>query len=499
MTKKPLDLAAIRTQLAQARGPHYWRSLEELANTDEFQEFLFREFPRQASEWSNSVSRRRFLKLMGASLALAGLTACSSQPPETIVPYVQAPEETVPGKPLFYATAMPLGGYAAGVLVESNLGRPTKIEGNPDHPASRGATDALTQASILTLYDPDRSQTVVRQGESSTWAAFLAELQPELERQRASGGAGLHILTETITSPTLAAQLQELLTQFPSATWRQYEPINRDNVRAGARLAFGEDVETIYRFDQAEVILSLDADFLSTFPGSVRYARDFAGKRRTSAESGGMNRLYVVESTPTITGAAADHRLPLPARFIESVARAIAQELGVAVAPGDETALQAMPENWIGAIARDLQAHQGASIVITGDHQPPVVHALVHAINDILTNTGQTVIYTDPVVVSSANQAESLRELVTAIAAGQVELLLILGGNPVYTAPADLNFAEALDQVNFRIHLGLYDDETSARCRWHLPESHYLETWSDARTYDGTITIIQPLIEPLYA
>jgi MoCo/4Fe-4S cofactor protein with predicted Tat translocation signal len=282
MTKNSLDLITIQAQLAEARGPHYWRSLEELANTAEFQDFLQREFPRQASEWPDAFSRRHFLKLMGASLALAGLTACSGQPPEAIVPYVEAPEGFVPGTPLFYATAMLLGGYAAGVLVESNLGRPTKIEGNPDHPASLGATDAITQASILTLYDPDRAQTVTRQGQSSSWNAFLTELQTALEPQQVNGGAGLRILTETITSPTLAAQFQELLNQFPAATWHQYEPINRDNVYAGAQAAFGETVETTYRFDQAETILSLDADFLSAFPGSVRYARDFAGRRRVS-------------------------------------------------------------------------------------------------------------------------------------------------------------------------------------------------------------------------
>jgi molybdopterin-containing oxidoreductase family iron-sulfur binding subunit len=495
MAKTPLDLTTVRVQLANARGQQYWRSLEELANTEEFQEFLQREFPRQASEWANSLSRRHFLKLMGASLALVGLTACSRQPPEAIVPYVQAPEGWIPGKPQFFATAMTLGGYATGVLVESQLGRPTKVEGNPDHPASLGATDAFAQASILTLYDPDRAQTVTQMGEASSWEAFLQALQAELEPQRSSGGAGLRILTETLTSPTLTAQLQELLTQFPSATWHQYEPINRDNVYAGAQRAFGEAVEPIYRFDQAEVILSLDADFLSTCPGHVRYARDFASRRRVSREdAAAMNRLYVVESTPTPTGAIADHRLPLKAAQVESFVRALAQALGLAVAPGN----QAIPENWIGAIAHDLQAHRGASLVLTGDHQPPIVHALVHAINDALANGGQTVLYTDPVVASPVNQTESLRELVAAMAAGQVELLVILGGNPVLTAPADLDFAGALDQVKFRVHLGLYEDETSARCHWSLPESHYLEAWSDARAYDGAITIIQPLIEPLY-
>lgn len=358
MAKHPLDLAAIQARLASAQGRQYWRSLEELANTAEFQEFLYREFPHQASEWTSPLSRRNFLKLMGASLALAGLTACSGQPAEKIVPYVRAPEEIVPGKPLFFATAMTLGGYASAVLAQSTLNRPTKIEGNPDHPASLGASDSLAQASILTLYDPDRAKTPTNLGAASSWEAFLASLQPQLEQQRASGGAGLRILTETVTSPTLLNQLQALFTEFPAAQWHQYDPVNRDNVYAGAQLAFGQPVEPVYRLDQADVILSLDADLLLTSPGRVRYARDFAKRRRvTGPEAGNLNRLYAIESTPTTTGAVADHRLPLKAGQIESFARAIAIELGLAVSPGDEAALQTVPANWVGAIARDLQAH----------------------------------------------------------------------------------------------------------------------------------------------
>ena len=497
--KEPINLEKIQARLAQTQGRQYWRSLEELANTEEFQEFLYREFPQQASEWTDQVSRRNFLKLMGASLALAGLTACSGQLPEKIVPYVEAPEETLPGKSLFFATAMPLGGYASGLLVQSTLGRPTKIEGNPDHPASLGATDSFAQASILTLYDPDRAKSMTNGGAVSSWEAFLGDLQPQLEQQRANNGTGLRILTETITSPTLASQLETLLAEFPSATWHQYEPINRDNVYAGAELAFGEVVEPVYHFERADVILSLDADFLLTSPGRVRYAHDFADRRRVNESGGGNpNRLCAIESTPTITGASADHRLPLKASQIENFARAIARELGIGIASGDETALETIPAKWASAVTRDLQAHQGASIVIAGDHQPPIVHAIVHAINDVLGNVGQTVTYIDPVATNPANQTESLRELVSAMQGGQVEMILILGGNPVFNAPADLNFVEALNQVNFRVHLGLYEDETSEHCQWHIPESHYLEVWGDARAYDGTATIMQPLIEPLY-
>jgi molybdopterin-containing oxidoreductase family iron-sulfur binding subunit len=499
MTNSPLDLNLIRARLAQAEGQQFWRSLEELAETEEFQDFLQREFPRQASEWTAAMSRRNFLKLMGASLALAGLSACSGQPPEKIVPYVRAPEEVVPGKPLFFATAMTLGGYACGLLAQSHLGRPTKLEGNPDHPASLGASDAFAQASILTLYDPDRAKSITNLGQASSWEALLNVLQPQLEQQRASGGAGLRLLTETVTSPTLAGQLQALMAEFPAAVWHQYEPLNRDNVYAGAQLAFGEAAEAVYRLDQADVILSLDADFLFNSPGHVRYARDFGAKRRAGmAEAGNLNRLYAIESTPGITGAAADHRLSLKAGQVEGFCRALAAALGLNVAQVEASASQAFPPEWISAVAGDLGAHQGTSLVIPGENQGPIVHAISHAMNEALGNVGQTVIYTDPVPVNPANQSESLRDLAAAMAADQVEILVILGGNPIYNAPVDLNFAGALDQVGLRVHLGLYANETSLRCDWHVPESHYLEAWSDARAYDGTAGVIQPLIEPLY-
>ena len=324
----PLDLAAIRDRLGPARGPQYWRSLEELAETDAFREFLQREFPEQAAEWPDPISRRRFLHLMGASLALAGLNACTRQPAEKIVPYVRAPEGLVPGKPLFFATAMPLGGFAHGVVVESHEGRPTKIEGNPKHPASLGATHAFTQASVLTLYDPDRSQVVINARRISTWGSLFAAVSPQLETLRLRKGQGLRVLTETVTSPTMAYQLQGLLDVFPEAKWHQYEPVNRDYLYAGARRAFGENVTTQYRFDQAQIIFALDADYLACGPASVRYAHDFAAGRRVRDGQSTMNRLYAVESTPSITGAMADHRLTLRAQEVADFAYAVARELG---------------------------------------------------------------------------------------------------------------------------------------------------------------------------
>ncbi|HSB79926.1 MAG TPA: TAT-variant-translocated molybdopterin oxidoreductase, partial [Candidatus Methylomirabilis sp.] len=345
-----MNLGAIRERLAAARGQEYWRSLEELAETEGFQEFLHREFPQNASDWLDPVGRRDFLKLMGASLALAGLSACSASPAPTderIVPYVKAPEEIVPGKPLFFATAMPLGGYATGLLVESHEGRPTKVEGNPQHPASLGAADAFAQASVLTLYDPDRAQVVARAGAISTWSAFFSAVSVEVETQRARQGAGLRILTETVTSPTLASQLRALLAAFPQAKWHQYEPVGRDNVRLGARLSFGEFVETQYRLDKADVILALDSDFLTMGPGCLRYARDFSLRRRPQGQDARMNRLYAVESTPTNTGAMADHRLPVRAGEIEAFARVVAQGLGL---PLEGVAAPAAHAAWIAAL-----------------------------------------------------------------------------------------------------------------------------------------------------
>lgn len=496
--KTPLDLAAIRTRLAESRGLQYWRSLEELSETKEFQEVLEQEFPRHASVWPDSFSRRGFLQLMGASLALAGLSACTKQPEELIVPYTKPPEALLPGRPQFYATAVMLGGVATGVLVESHTGRPTKIEGNPQHPGSLGSTDVFTQAAVLGLYDPDRAQVVSNARRLSSWETFLESLKSALEAQKTKGGTGLRVLTETVTSPTLAFQLDTLLKEFPEARWHQYEPVNRDSVRAGARLAFGEEVEPIYHFEKADVIFSLDADFLFSLPGSVRYARDFSAKRKVRDSQGEMNRLYMAESAPSITGSVADHRLSLRANEVEAFARAVAKEVGVAdVRPGKWEG-GAKHTKWITALVKDLQKHQGSSVVVTGDFQPPVVHAIAHAMNQALGNVGKTVEYLASVQAKPVDQLDSLRELVKDMEAGKVELLVILGGNPVYHAPADVNFGGALEKVALRIQCSSHEDETAALCHWHIPEAHSLEAWSDARAYDGTVSIVQPLIAPFY-
>ncbi len=468
----------------------YWRSLEELAQTDEFRAFVDDEFPNRAIDWNDSASRRRFLTLMGASIALAGSTACTVQPKETIVPYVRQPEEFVPGVPLFYATAMSVAGIATGLLVESHLGRPTKIEGNPQHPASLGATDAFMQASVLTLYDPDRSQTVTLNGRINTWGNFLTALMNVKEVAGLRQGDGFRILTGTVSSPTLAAQLQEFLAAFPKAKWHQYEPCGRHAVRAGSIAAFGNVLNTIYRFDQARVIVSLEADFLcSGMPGGLRYARDYTSRRRSAAENRGAGapRLYVAEATPSLTGGMADHRLRMRSAEVETFASSL------------HSALQTGTGNdRIKAILKDLNSARGESIVIAGEHQPPRVHAIAHAMNQALGNAGKTVVYTDPVEANPVDEIASISELANDMRAGGVDTLLVIGGNPVYDAPADLNFLDGLKRVRLRMHTGLYANETAEWCHWHVPEAHYLEAWSDARAYDGTASIVQPLIEPIY-
>jgi molybdopterin-containing oxidoreductase family iron-sulfur binding subunit len=486
-----------------------WRTLEEQAEDPVFQERLYNEFPSEVEAITDPVARRTFLKLMGASLALAGVTACTRQPPEKIVPYVRQPEELIPGTPLFFATAMALGGVATGLLVESHEGRPTKIEGNPLHPGSLGASDVFAQAAILSLYDPDRSQTLINIGEIRPWSAFLGAIRAALGAQAPLNGAGLRILTESVNSPTLAAQIRDALARYRSAKWHQWDPASRDNARAGAKLAFGDYADAQYRLDRADVILALDADFLGCGPGSLRYAKDFSARRRPE-QADRMNRLYAVETMPSSTGSRADHRLPAKPSEVDAIAAAIMGRMGgtgrtggTGGGTGGKGTAVAQPfraavQKWIDAVAKDLLAHRGRSLVVAGDHQPATVHALAHAMNAALGNAGQTVVYTQPVEAEPVDQLASLRDLVADMNGGKVDVLLIVGGNPVYTSPADLKFADALNKVQLRAHLSLYDDETSALCHWQIPEAHFLETWSDARGHDGTVSIVQPLIAPLY-
>ena len=492
--ERRLELSTLRETLKNKSGKQYWRTLEELSEDPHFEELLHREFPRHASEWDDSVDRRDFLKLMGASLALAGLAGCGRPDESHIVPYVKQPDGMVLGKPNFYATAMTFGADAVGVLVESHEGRPTKIEGNPDHPSSLGATNAIVQASILNLYDPDRAQTVMEGGEIRAWSRFLDSAQEAATGVKAANGEGFRILTGTIASPTLAWQLKKLLALYPQAKWHQWEPAVSDGARDGAKLAFGRVVNTVYVPGKADVILSLDADFLASGPGHISYARQFARRRKLEGPSDALNRLYVVEPTPTVTGSTADNRLPVRACDVELFARALAAKLG----HGSAVSLPAEAEKWLSAVASDLRRARGNALVIAGEQQSATVHAVAHAINAALGAVGTTLYYTEPVEAVPTNHLESLRELCADMDRGKVDLLVILGGNPVYDAPHDFDFVSKLKKVHTAVHLSPYFDETSAYCQWHVSESHYLESWSDSRAYDGTASIIQPLISPLY-
>lgn len=482
-----------REKILSQSGKEYWRSVEEFAGSAEFEDKAKGEFPINHELWDESVSRRSFVKVMGASLALAGLSGCVIQPAEKIVPYVKQPEDLIPGKPLFFATAMPAASGAIGLLAKSFDGRPIKVEGNPDHPGSLGSTDIYSQASILDMYDPDRSQEVLFRGSPRNWQDFSKAVRTAVEENAVDGGAGVRFLTGTVTSPTLQDQIKRLLVELPNARWIQYDPINQDNAIAGAKLAFGSSAHTIYKLDAAQRILTLDADIFSG--PNARYAADFAKGRALKEGSHEISRLYAIETTTTLVGAKADHRLAVKPSQVPEIAKAIAKALGVAGANSAYTDNAA----WIAALAKDLNEHKGTSVIVAGDGQPAIVHALAHAMNAALGNVGKTVVYTDTLTPYERTQAEQLRELITAIDGGGVKTLVILGGNPVYNTPADLKLnVERMNKVPLRIHLGQHVDETAEYCHWHVSEKHFLESWSDTRAYDGTASIIQPLIAPLY-
>ena len=485
--QKPLDLTAIRNRLASEHGKTYWRSLNELTERSDFLDIVKHEFPRQAI-LLNQLSRRDFLKVLGASLALAGLTACVPQAAGKILPYSNPPEAIVPGKPIYYASAMPKDGYAQGVLVRSEMGRPIKVDGNPRHPVSQGKSELFMQASILDLYDPDRAQKITHQGAVKTWDEFASVLATQR-------GPNLRILSGPITSPSLAHEIKAVLTTFPQAKWHQYSPLSL-TTQAAQIAAFGQSYEVQYHFDKAQVILALDSDFLFREPGSLRYSQDFGARRAPDGSNGPMNRLYVVESSLTLTGSNADHRLAVRSADVEGFARALASRLGINLgAPTSNVPGQ----NWLNPVAADLQAAKGSSLVIAGERQPASVHAIAHAINLALGAVGNTVVYTDPVQPNPVDQLASLRDLAHDLNNGSVDTLLILEGNPAYTAPADLDFSNLIKKARFSAYLGQYADETASLATWHVPAAHYLELWGDLRAFDGTTSIIQPLIEPLYA
>jgi molybdopterin-containing oxidoreductase family iron-sulfur binding subunit len=484
----------------------YWRSLAELEQSPESRAFLEREFPEGASELPEGITRRDMISLLGASLSIAGLAGCDiiRRPVENIVPYVNAPEDIVPGIPRYFATTMPFRRSAYGVIVESHEGRPTKIEGNPSHPSTLGASSSRVQASVLGLYDPDRSQTVRQKGTAKAWADFVTAWGELAKAHAADGGAGLAVLSESFSSPTLARLAAGLRAKYPKSQWATYDAVSDENRIAGLKQATGRDVDLVLRFDRASLILSLDADPLLTDPEMIRHARGFADGRRAGAsgpstgsgQAAVMNRLYAVEGVYSLTGAMADHRLRLESRQIAPFLAALGARLGAPGVPSGATVAGVEPR-WIDALAKDLLANRGKGLIVAGERQPAAVHAAVCSLNTHLGNTGSTVSYYETKDAALPN-AGSLVSLVSAMKAGTIQTLVVLAGNPVFDAPVDLDFAAAMDKVPHSIALGHTVDETSSKAEWHIPHAHYLESWGDARAVGGPISVVQPLILPLF-
>jgi MoCo/4Fe-4S cofactor protein with predicted Tat translocation signal len=488
----------------------YWRSLAELEESPEFQKFVEHEFAEPVSDTPpRSPERRRFMQLMGASFALAGATGCRWDE-DKLLPHTRRPEGLVPGVPRHFATVMDIGGYSTGLYVKSYDGRPIKIEGNPNHPDSRGAAGVFHQASVLELYDPDRSRTPVKNG-AERQEASQEDLQQALRELsatlRSTQGQGFAVLSESSSSPSVQDMKRRLMASFPQASWYEYEAVSDDHTREGSRLAFGDVYRPVLDLAKARVIVSLDADFLGMERSALRIAPDFAKTREP--ESGTMSRVYVAESAFTSTGGLADHRLALRSELVKALAAALDAGVSKAVgAPGQAGIPQSRPaaaflddpkvKGFLAAVEKDLIEARGQCVVLAGEQQPPEVHALAHRLNVILGNVGNTVNYVADANGPRATHAEAIAKVTADMNGGKVTTLLILGGNPVYDAPTDLSFGDALGKVQTSLHLSLFEDETSRKCTWHVPRAHYLEAWGDARGWDGTIGIAQPLIAPLY-
>ncbi|HEX8385855.1 MAG TPA: TAT-variant-translocated molybdopterin oxidoreductase, partial [Rubricoccaceae bacterium] len=495
------DLAADDDARAADGRPLPWRSAADRDGAPGMAALRHHEFAPGAApgEEDAATSRRTFLKVMGASAALAGLTGCR-RPVETIVPYARKPQEIIPGLPNFFATAMPFGGVGQALLVQSHEGRPVKIEGNPEHPVSRGASDVFSQASVLQLYDPDRSRHVWHRGEAgepvaADWGGFVGEAGRLLGR---AGALRVAVLAEPTSSPTLLALRDRFAAAYPNARWITLGAHGDDHEGLGLQAAFGRPVRPLTRFSEADVVVSFDGDFLGDSPNSVWNGREYAESRRADVRRGAgrapMSRLYVAESTMTMTGGMADHRVRMKAGAVPFFAAAVAAGLGLDT--GARAAVTAEQQALVTAIVQDVRAAGGRAAFVAGSTQPPAVHALVAALNGRFGAQTTTYLAVDTPPVAPVGPA--VEALVRDMTAGNVDAVVMLGTNPVYTLPTDLNFAEALARVPVSIHHGLYRDETGQRATWHLPAAHYLESWGDVRAYDGTLSVIQPLIQPLY-
>jgi len=476
-------------------GKRYWRSLDDLAKGPAFDSWVQNEFGEGASEMLEGGSRRTLLKLMAAGFGLAGLTACR-RPVEKILPHTKGVENYIHGKPMHYATVFNVCGAATGLLVETNDGRPTKVEGNRKHPHSLGATSAHAQATVLDLYDPDRAALVEKAGQKASWDDFSSWAKTEMAA--AGTGAGVRVLAERSSSPTLAGLRAELLKKYPEAKWVEFDSVSFDNLTAGTKLAFGQPLEPAYDYSKADTIVSLDSDFLGLDARSILPVKQFSARRRVEKPEDTMNRLYIVEPNFTITGAMADHRLRIKAADVAAFAMSLAKELNLSGAELKVVGNQAdATRKFIATLAKDLLANKGKSIVVAGPRQPAAVHALAALMNQALGNNGVTVQYLDPVTTASDSLVDA-KALTADISAGKVKTLVILGGNPVYTMPADLRFADAMKSVTSTVALVAEPNETWHAASWRLPEAHPFETWGDARALDGTLSAQQPLVEPLH-
>ena len=489
-----MTLAEVREQLKGKKGKRYWQSIDELAGTPEFEAAVSKEFPDQAQEWIDPVSRRGFMKLMGASMALAGLAGCTKQPDEPIYPYVKQPEDLILGKANYFATAHPFPTGGVPLLVKSDAYRPIKVDGNPDHPYNLGSSDVFTQGTLLDLYDPDRSQRPTLRGVVSEWPEFFQAYRQRLAQGKVNGGEGIYFLSTSFTSPTLQRQWGEAQKAYPKAKLVQYDP-------ALAGTFFSKGANPQYSLADADVIVSLDADFLSgaAYPGFHKLTRDYAARRKNPAN--GLNRLYAIESTPTTTGMKAEHRLGLRASEVPAFAAALANAVGAAGVSAPAYSWTSEQSKFLAALAKDLKANAGKSVVIPGLYQDNSVAAMALAINDALGNVGKTVkasVESEGLPFASSDQLGDLKALVADLNAGKVDWLIMLNSNPVYDAPADFDFKTAMGKAKISVHLGSHIGETGQEAIWHLPAAHYLESWSDVRSYDGTVSVIQPLIEPLY-
>ena len=467
-----------------------WRSLDELSRDPAFIARAAQEFPALAEALSARHDRRTVMRLMAAGLALAGLGGCDDgEPGGVLIPPVIPSKASIARGSNMFASASVLQGYAAGVLVRHAAGRPIKVEGNPDHPASLGATDAIAQAEILGFYDPDRAAGITYGGVPQDWPALQTALAKQRDNLSKTHGEGFRVLTGTTTSPTLARLIGELRGHYPQMQWHQWEPISRDAVRAGALLAYGRPVEVVPKISAADVILAIESDLLSSAPGHVRHARDFAGRR--NPERAAMSRVYAIEPTPTLTGVASDHRFIAGPHDLHRIVRALSDAVLHNAAPSE-----APP--WLSGVVSDLKAHAGRAFVHVGPYQPPELHALVHAVNEALGGRGNTYELIDAVEAAPTDQSRSLHDLVADMAAGRVQSLLVIDSNPVFAAPPTLGFEAALRRVAFSLAMTIEPNETSRATQWAVPQAHPYEDWADARAFDGTATILQPQAQPLF-